>query len=132
MRWKKAPTLVGNVPNVRRMTTFMPVLGGKRRGSIDNEGEKECISHRRDPLQAREHIVNIMELQELDASIENARFSTAPFASPGADIKGSPPESIAKTKRLRPESMELSSMSSLRHVSTVENVGRDVSKDHNW
>ena len=31
--WNKAPALVGNVPNVRRMSIFMPVLAGKKRDS---------------------------------------------------------------------------------------------------
>ena len=37
IQWNKAPAIAGNVPNVRRMSVFMPVLAGKRRSSVSPE-----------------------------------------------------------------------------------------------
>jgi len=56
---------VDNVNHSRRMSAFMPVLGDKRRKSRSNEGRVEPLSHRKDPLNTEEHIVNMIEINNL-------------------------------------------------------------------
>ena len=51
IHWNKTPAAVTNVPHVKRMSVFMPVLGEKRRQSkLGKSVGKEKLSYRQDML----------------------------------------------------------------------------------
>ena len=71
IHWNKTPAAVTNVPHVKRMSVFMPVLGGKRRQSqLGKSVGKEKLSYRQDMLKSNEHINSLNALTQLEKSLE--------------------------------------------------------------